>query len=168
MKDVVGYEGVYRVAEDGNVYSVELGRNLKATLHANGRGKFYLRVRLKFGGKFHGKYVHRLVAEAYLENIEAKPTVNHIDGNTQNNSLSNLEWATHAEQSEHAIKLGLITRVGEKACGAKLTQEAVNEIRKRYVEGEYQKVLAKEFGVSQALISVVVNRKQWKRGVENE
>ena len=51
--------------------------------------------------------VHRLVAEAFLENKDHKPTVNHIDGNKLNNDYRNLEWATHKEQKHHSIKTGL-------------------------------------------------------------
>lgn len=51
--------------------------------------------------------VHRLVAEAFIDNKEHKPTVNHIDGNKLNNDYRNLEWATHKEQKDHSIKIGL-------------------------------------------------------------
>ena len=51
------------------------------------------------------KYVHRLVATYFCPNPENKRTVNHIDGNKSNNHYSNLEWATHAENHQHAAKL---------------------------------------------------------------
>lgn len=54
--------------------------------------------------------VHRLVAVAFIPNPENKPTVNHIDGVTWHNEISNLEWATYAEQQAHGWKLGLYTR----------------------------------------------------------
>ena len=51
------------------------------------------------------KYVHRIVANAFLPNPEGKRTVNHIDGNKLNNRINNLEWSTYKENAQHAAKL---------------------------------------------------------------
>lgn len=90
-KYVKGYEGAYSVSNTGRVYSHKSEKILKTS--ATGYGCVMLR---KDGaGKI--KYVHRLVAEAFVPNPENKPEVNHIDHNTQNNFASNLEWVTHLE-----------------------------------------------------------------------
>lgn len=63
----------------------------------------YLQVCLKDGnGKKTKHYVHRLVGKTFLPNPEGKPQINHKNGNKLDNSLSNLEWATAAENSNHA------------------------------------------------------------------
>lgn len=58
------------------------------------------------GGK--DLYIHRLIAETFIENPDTLPCVNHIDGNKQNNDISNLEWCTSKQNSIHAVKNGLI------------------------------------------------------------
>lgn len=68
----------------------------------------YLVVHLRNRDEEKHPSVHRLVAEHFIDNPENKPTVNHIDGNKQNNSVNNLEWSTHEEQINHALKQGLI------------------------------------------------------------
>lgn len=54
--------------------------------------------------------VHRLVAETFLSNPDNLPTVNHKDGNKQNNLLSNLEWASYADNQQHAHDIGLFSK----------------------------------------------------------
>ncbi len=53
-------------------------------------------------------FIHRLIALTFIPNLEEKLVVNHIDGNKKNNDISNLEWCTHKENTQHAIRLGLI------------------------------------------------------------
>lgn len=104
FKEIKGFEGRYSISSDGEVYSHFLNRSMKLKITKTG----YLRVHLRKQDKEKHASVHRLVAEHFIENPENKPTVNHKDGNKQNNSISNLEWSTHCEQMDHALDSGLI------------------------------------------------------------
>lgn len=93
FRDIPGFEN-YQITTWGRVFNKQTGKFLNPTVHHKG----YLRVDLwdGHGNKTHKK-VHRLVAQAFVPNIHNKPQVNHIDGNNQNNSYTNLEWVTNME-----------------------------------------------------------------------
>lgn len=98
-KDVLGYEGLYQVSNKGNVYSVgrrdALGRECGGfTLSPKLRKDGYLLVSLSKNGIKKNKYIHRMVAEAFILNPKSFLEVNHKDENKKNNELSNLEWCT--------------------------------------------------------------------------
>ena len=101
-RNVVGYEGLYEVSSTGEVRNARTLVVLKQSV-CNG----YRRVNLWKGNKYKTKKVHRLVAEAFIENHLGKRTVNHIDGDKTNNSVENLDWATYGENTKHAYDLGL-------------------------------------------------------------
>ena len=89
----MNYHG-YTIYPDGKI----LGKTRKILKHKISKtGYHWLNLYIK--GKHKGMYIHRLLAICYLTNYENKRTVNHIDEDTHNNDLTNLEWATHGEQS---------------------------------------------------------------------
>ena len=104
-KDIPGYSN-YEVSNLGNIRNKNTRYVLKAVVLDTG----YCVVNLKSDktNKFKRVRIHRAVCFAFLPNPEDKPTVNHIDGNKKNNTLENLEWATHKEQSTHAKNEGLL------------------------------------------------------------
>lgn len=75
----------------------------------------YAHITLQINKKPKRFNIHRLVAIAFIPNPENKPYVNHIDGNRSNNHVNNLEWVTAAENTQHAVRTGLMQPTREKA-----------------------------------------------------
>lgn len=103
VRNVVGFEGIYNVDIYGNVTNIQTQKMLKS--HLNDEG--YLIVCLTKERNTYTKKVHRIVAEAFIQNPQKKKCVNHIDGNKTNNNVWNLEWCTHKENNIHAGETGL-------------------------------------------------------------
>ena len=113
-KDIKGLEGLYQISNMGNVKSLRSWRNQKDFImkpQPNSSG--YLRVDLKANGKIQRKFVHRLVAEAFIEKPSDCDVVNHLDCNPQNNMVSNLEWTTFKGNSNYMATLGRNKRTKE-------------------------------------------------------
>ena len=103
----------YRIREDGVIESCykfktsipcDVWREVQQ-IHDKSCG--YLIVTLCHEGIRKNKRVHRLLAEAFIPNPQNKAHINHIDGNKLNNCITNLEWNTPAENTNHSIRLGL-------------------------------------------------------------
>lgn len=107
-KDIAGYEGLYQISNYGNIRNSK-GRLLK--YYENHKG--YYKVGLNKNGKNSKFRVHRLVAQMFIPNPHEYPQVNHIDGNKQNNNVTNLEWCTNTENQIHAVKMrkGIIEKI---------------------------------------------------------
>lgn len=104
-KDVKGFEGKYMISNLGNVKSMNyLNKKTPKVLTPIRHHLGYMLVHL---GSNKIKMIHTLVAEAFIPNPEGKKFVNHIDGNKQNNRVTNLEWVTSKENMNHAIRTGL-------------------------------------------------------------
>lgn len=108
-KDIKNYEGLYQVSNLGKVRSlykwdINKKQYIKENkiLKLNTRNNYYI-VQLTKNKKRKSKQVHRLVAEAFILNPKNKPFINHIDFNTKNNNINNLEWCTQKENVNHSI-----------------------------------------------------------------
>lgn len=104
MVDAVGFEGLYKVTEDGQVWSCRLHRFISR--YKSNVGYWMAKMENK-NGKRVSAIIHRLVAMTYIPNPQNKSDVNHKDGNKDNNHVSNLEWKTHSENAQHAWDTGL-------------------------------------------------------------
>ena len=140
---IKGAEGKLEVSNIGRVRSVERvvafgcrKRTIHSTIRKQSEDRDGYRI-------VENIKVHRAVAEAFISNPENKPQVNHIDGNKTNNAVSNLEWATQAENMRHASKNGL----------AKHVSVIRDDGEKYYTVAE----AAKANGVCESCISAVIN-----------
>ena len=111
-RDIRGYEGVYQISSLGRIRSLDRyvddkghkrfvkGKILKPSKHKNNYEYVVLYDRKH-------RMIHRLVAETFIDNIDNKRTVNHINGDKSDNRVINLEWCTHKENINKAWDLGL-------------------------------------------------------------
>ena len=148
-KPVVGYEGYYEVDQFGRVFSVDRvvtvtdgdrvyekplsGRQMKQTMHDKG----YKVVSLTMDGKTKLRFVHRIVAEAFLPNTDNLPMVNHKDEDKTNNFLENLEWCTAAYNRTYGKA---VERHAKTLRGKKHTEE-----HKRKISESLKKHYADDF-----------------------
>ena len=92
-RDAVGYEGLYKVSNKGEVKSLNYNHTRKEKILKPGKNKRgYLSVALFKNGKMKNMKIHRLVCEAFLPNPNNLPQVNHKDENPSNNNVENLEY----------------------------------------------------------------------------
>ena len=105
-RDITGYEGYYQVSSKGNVRSLDrtLINTIGVVRNVKGKeimhslvGAGYCQVKLFKKGKGENKYVHQLVATAFIPNTNNYSEINHKDYNKENNCVENLEWCTHME-----------------------------------------------------------------------
>ena len=103
----------------------------------NGHG--YLSVSL-FNGREKRFYIHRLVAEMFIQNNKKYEEVNHIDGNKKNNKVENLEWCTSKENKQHAHRLGLYKHKPLTEERKKVISKKIKELWKQGVFDNKKKI----------------------------
>jgi hypothetical protein len=171
-KDILGYEGLYQVSNLGRVKRLKGKCLSKAGKYRtvsesilvcfpNKTRYNYLYVNLNNNGIKQFR-LHRLVALHFIPNPNNLPEVNHIDGNKENNCITNLEWCTNLENIRHSYKIGTHkVRKNDDAPNTKLNSKQVMEIRKKLKEGFSGRSLSKEYNISEGMISLIKNNKYW-------
>lgn len=151
----------YYISDEGYVYTSQYRRKLTTHLDRDG----YVKVRMVCADdRRHTFSMHRLVAENYMpvENME-NLQINHIDGNKQNNNLSNLEWCTCKYNVHHAEAIGLRNVKGENNPAAVLKNSDVLEIRNLRQNTKLRvQDIADMYGVSKGAIERVLAGKSFK------
>lgn len=158
-KDIEGYEGLYQVSNTGKVKALERTvphahskevtkheRTLKPHLTKQG----YLDVQLCKNGTVAHKRIHRLVAAAFVPNIEGKPFVNHKNGIKSDNREENLEWCTPSENIRHAVDV----------LGVSINKRTVKVMRSDGVVFDSIEEAAKTSETSHGNVWMVINGKR--------
>lgn len=172
LYSIVEFVDLYSITKNGLVYShprvwysgCNYNRRCEHAgewMSLNVTSKGYCFVHLYKDGKRKRKSIARLVAQTFILNPQNKPEVNHIDGNTSNNCVDNLEWVTRPENHIHR------SRVLNKGRGithnmVKITENIVNDIRDKYGSAKYtQQELADIYGLSRSHVTGIINRTYW-------
>ena len=155
-KPIKDYEGLYEVSNLGRVKS--LRRNIIVKPYMNHTG--YWMVNLWYNCKQDKRLISRLVAETFIPNPNDYPIINHIDGNKQNNHVSNLEWCTYSQNIKHAHDNGL-----RKIYHKKITDEQVKELIHFRKLGYSLSSLSCKYNISLSLTSMICNGKRRKKVV---
>lgn len=157
-RDVVGYEGMYKVSSKGRVASLRKGemRLLHPALTKSG----YYRVSLKIRPRQNHLLVHRLVAEAFIPNPNEYEFINHKDETRTNNSVENLEWCTKLYNNTYgrALKRAHETRVKNGVTNIVVAYDLDGKTLARY-ESAYR--AAKEEKCSYSAIAGCMNGRHY-------
>ena len=159
-RDITGYEGYYQVSSEGRVKSLERklphwrgGEQIKKEriLNPGIDRDGYLKLNLCAGGKTRTFFVHRLVCQAFHENPENKPQVNHINEIKTDNRASNLEWCTCKQNINHGSRNERVAKALGKPIGQyKLDGQLIKVWPSAYM-------VERQTGFSQACIWGVAN-----------
>jgi len=114
-KSIIGYEGIYEISNLGSVkslsrkiYFLNTFRIVKEKLLKPNTNRYgYITVTLSNNCDMKTVTIHRLLANAFIDKVEGKEYVNHIDGIKSNNTIKNLEWCTIKENNKHSFDNGL-------------------------------------------------------------
>lgn len=134
FKDIIGYEGLYKISNYGNVKSLPQRYKVKDEIilkpFYNSLG--YQIIKLCKNSKTKSWRIHRLIAIHFIPNPSSLPHINHINGIKNDNRIENLEWCDHEHNMRHANRTGLITRRSKQ----------YDSIRRPVIDTRTQKIYA--------------------------
>jgi len=147
----------YEISNTGDIRHKEKKKILKLRTSKWG----YKRVRLSVSGVNGGKLyaVHRLVANAFIPNPLRLPQVNHKDGNKSNNNVENLEWVTAKENTNHAVRMGLL-KSGDKSHRTIIHKKELVEVCGLRKLGLSYKQIGEMYNVEKSTISAIIRSKR--------
>lgn len=157
-RDVVGFEGLYKVSNFGRIQTVKTGKIKEQTISKTDNRPY---LSLWKNNKIKVCRPHKLVLEAFVSVRPDGLECCHNDGNPQNNHWSNLRWDTPKNNHADKVRHGTTNR-GERCGTAKLTLEQVRAIRQ---DNRLQRIIAAEYGVKDNTISRIKSGKRWAHDV---
>ena len=170
-KDIKGFENQYQISNRGNVRSLErslkvkdkIGREYTRVMKGkilkpsdNGIGYKYVSLTNYKGSR---RYVHRLVAEHFLERVEGLEHVNHIDNDKSNNDYTNLEWTNPKLNHQYRMEYGKHNR-GESNNLSRISEEDVKEIRMLNNNGIKRRIISAMYSISETHLSAIINKRR--------
>jgi len=108
--DIQGYEGLYKINRNGDIFSVLKNKILKTELSKDG----YYRIGLSKDNKQKHFSIHRLLALHFIPNPENLTVIDHIDRNRSNNNIENLRWCTQSDNCKNKEIKGCIAEIPQK------------------------------------------------------
>lgn len=177
-RDIKGYEGLYQVSNLGRVKRLPITQSrtfrakngLMKTVDQSWPGRIlrpskslrYWGVHLSRNNEIVTRFVHHLVAEAFIGERPAGMHVCHADGDSTNNEASNLRYDTPINNAADKVKHGTVSR-GERHGHTTLTNEQVKEIKKLVKEPKHNLTkIAKSYLVSRQTIANIRDDVTWK------
>lgn len=158
------YDGMkkeYYISKSGKLYSFDKKSKTIITIKLQRSKKGYLQYMVRSKNQRVKINIHRTVAITFIPNPENKAQVNHIDGNKENNDISNLEWMTNKENCTHAHETGLHAKSNDNK--QLFTFEIAEEIRRKYKKTSItQRQLAKEYNTTHTTIGMILRNERYK------
>lgn len=154
-----GRESIYLVSNTGRLFSLYWKNYLPLIISYKG----YVVVKAKNeDGSYTSTFLHRIVAQTFIENLHNKKEVNHINGIKRDNRVENLEWATCKENIQAAYDTKIKSNKSEKHPNSLFTNKEVELIREKYKRGAKASELAKELNKKYHTIHKIVTNKNYK------
>lgn len=173
IKEIPGFAGRYLASDDGRIYSTINRRGNPAPAHQLSErigSCGYSVVQLRRSRKNENRLVHVVVALTFLGERNGLE-VNHKDGNKLNNGLANLEYVTHAENIQHAMRNSLRVHArGERIARSRLRADQIANVRADVAmvrangraKNGAMKMLSDKYGVSPQALDHVARGDSWK------
>ena len=160
MKKIIpNTDNIYFATRNGKIFKLE--KEIAQCQDRANNG--YLQCTIKINGEYKKQKVHRLIAMTFLGDIKNK-VVNHIDGNKQNNNVSNLEIITQLENMKHAKTLPSF-KIGRAKCEKSRMKLNDSEMQSLLLDAEKLSLnqMAKKYSIGQSTVSGYLKRLGFKR-----